>query len=139
MKKISSVFGLDPSVPLDQRQTRLLVAVLCGVYALAGAYLVIAGVGLLPEVVLRIQPPDRLSWGFGFIALGILLVVTALGLWRSERWAVVCSAILLTVALIYSGSADIQQHAWLWALAKLILVAPAIAAGHMRIWRATQA
>ena len=134
MEKLFSYLDPKSPVPLDERQARLLIAVLCGVYALAAIYILVAGATLLIQITMQSKPPDQLTWALGYIALGILLAAIVLGLWQPQHWAVTLSALLLIAALVYSILGDIPQANWLMAGLKIILI-PAILTGHSRLWK----
>jgi hypothetical protein len=135
MDKLPSLLKPDPNVPLAERQSGLLIFLLCGVYALAAVYLIVAGATLVLQAATGVIPSNMYSWGAGLLALSILLIAVTLGLWRARHWAVTFSALILTASLVYNVLGDIDQANWLMAILKVVVIGPAVAAGHMRLWR----
>ena len=127
---------LDPNspLPLPERQARLLAAVLCGFYVLAAIYLFVIGATMLMQVASG-HNTTMLSWALGIIILSFLLAAITRGMWLFQHWAITFSALILTAALIYSLVEDIEQSNWLLAALKAVVIGPAIATGHMRLWK----
>jgi hypothetical protein len=134
MEKFLSYFDPKSPIPLPERQARLLAAVLCGFYALAAIYLFVIGVTMLLQVASG-NNATTLSWALGIIILSFLLAAITRGLWQVRHWAITFSALILTAALVYSLLGDIDQNSWLLAILKAIVIGPAIATGHLRLWK----
>ena len=133
MDKFLSYLDPNSQIPLPERQARLLSAILCGFYALAAIYLFVNGVTMLLQVASG-RTSTLLSWALGLTILSFLLAAITWGLWHFRHWAITFSALILTAALVYSLIGDIEQSNWLMAILKILVISPAIATGHLRLW-----
>lgn len=138
MKQLFSYLDPNSSLPAGERQVRLLAAVLCGVYVLAAIYLVVVGGTMLLQSAAG-AAQRQLSWGLGLVGLSFLLAGITLGLWRLRHWAITFSALILLAALVYSILDDLEAGSWWMAILKAVVIAPAIATGHGRLWRHSKA
>ena len=75
-----------------------------------------------------------LPWALGITLLSFLLAAISRGMYQIRHWAITFSALILTAALIYSLVGDIDQSRWLLAILKAVVIGPAIATGHLRLW-----